>query len=388
MRKWLSLENLIYLAIVLLPAYLIRFSFFGVPTNALEALVGIIFIVWLTRFQEAPRQGVSTGEIINEKYFWPVALIFIGLLSSTVINGSYITGLGIIKGWFLFPILISILAKKAINKERMVNVFWALYASSFLVALASLGYLFMDKMTYDGRLQAFFNSPNYLAMYLAPGIIVGMILAQDQKEKNKKTALAFSGSILLMALYLTFSYAAWLAVAISLMIVFLIRNKLFSKKIVILAAIVFSLLFLAQYKSAKFNSLADLSGRSSSASRLMIWKSAEKMLEEHWLFGIGPGNFQSAYLDYQKYYTPYLEWAVPHPHSLYLAFWLYGGIIGLLGFLILLRLFLGDILKGKKNPAQLIALGIIIYILIHGLLDTTYFKNDLSAVFWLCFIAL
>ena len=26
--------------------------------------------------------------------------------------------------------------------------------------------------------------------------------------------------------------------------------------------------------------------------------------------------------EYQKHFPPYLEWAVPQPHNLYLAFWL------------------------------------------------------------------
>ena len=112
------------------------------------------------------------------------------------------------------------------------------------------------------------------------------------------------------------------------------------------------------------------------------------MLENNWLLGIGPGNFQTIYLDYQKYYPHYLEWAVPHPHSMYLAFWLYGGFLGLVGFLGLAYFFLRDIFKGDKSPVRLMALGIMVYFLIHGVFDTAYFKNDLSLVFWMCFLVL
>jgi O-antigen ligase len=115
------------------------------------------------------------------------------------------------------------------------------------------------------------------------------------------------------------------------------------------------------------------------------------MIKNHWLIGIGPGNYQEKYLDYQKYYPPYLEWAVPHPHNLYLAFWLYGGIAGLIGFLSLIFLWFKGILpKIKSGPdwTALVSLGIMAYILTHGLIDTTYFKNDLAVIFWLCFIVL
>ena len=71
----------------------------------------------------------------------------------------------------------------------------------------------------------------------------------------------------------------------------------------------------------------------------MIWKSAGLMIKNNPLFGIGPGNFQEKYMEYQKYFPPYLEWAVPQPHNIFLAFWLESGLIGLAGFILLLLYF-------------------------------------------------
>jgi hypothetical protein len=45
-------------------------------------------------------------------------------------------------------------------------------------------------------------------------------------------------------------------------------------------------------------------------------------------------------------------------------------------------------IKEKKEPLALMAMGIMMVILIHGLFDTTYFKNDLAVIFWLNFLAL
>ena len=123
----------------------------------------------------------------------------------------------------------------------------------------------------------------------------------------------------------------------------------------------------------------------------MIWQASKKMIENNFVFGIGPGNFQKTYLEYQKFYPPYLEWAVPHPNNLYLAWWLYGGILGVVGFLGLVFFFLRDVLeKSKKEPRQVlfVALGIMLVILSHGIFDTTYFKNDLAIIFWLNFLVL
>ena len=137
--------------------------------------------------------------------------------------------------------------------------------------------------------------------------------------------------------------------------------------------------------------LLSADSRSSLSSRMMIWKASVKMLENNLIFGIGPGNFQKTYLEYQKFYPPYLEWAVPHPNNLYLTFWLSGGILGVVGFLGLVFFWLKDIfvkIKTESNEILFITLGIMLIILLHGIFDTTYFKNDLAIIFWLNFLAL
>ena len=142
--------------------------------------------------------------------------------------------------------------------------------------------------------------------------------------------------------------------------------------------------FFLQRNTDKFDRAINLKERSSVSSRLMIWRSALKIGLDNPIIGIGPGNFQSKYLEYQKYFPPYLEWAVPQPHNLLIAFWLQTGIIGLCGFLALLGVWLKTIAgMEKRNQVEYICLGIIIYILVHGMADTTYFKNDLAVVFWL-----
>ena len=128
-----------------------------------------------------------------------------------------------------------------------------MYLSAFLAAIISLGYKIAGIVTYDGRLQAFFNSPNYLAMYLAPALIIGIMLAQVQNSQpeadpplaEKFKIKSYSSKlkilfllfllIILIALYFTFSYAAWFAIIISLAAVFLIKNKNISRRIIFLS---------------------------------------------------------------------------------------------------------------------------------------------------------
>jgi len=379
MKKLLNLENFIFITVVSLPLYLVRLVIFGVPTNLFELMMMFAVLASLNR-------SVSSKIELRDyrKYFIPIVLIIFGLLISTLYNGAYRVGFGIIKSWFIVPIIFSWVAVQVVVKKDLLK---AIYFSALGVASVAVVYFFLGIVTFDGRLQAIFNSPNYLAMFLVPAIVIGVA-----KFIENKKFYTISLLIMLIGLYLTFSYAAWLALLVSLAILFLkkeveTRQCLVSTEIskkLFWAALVCLLIVFLQVGSDKMQSLIHADSRSSLASRVMIWRSAGKMIVGNLIVGIGPGNFQNKYLEYQQYFPPYLEWAVPEPHNIFLAFWLQAGLLGLVGFGWLLVLWFRDLFR-SKNEAVVICIAIMIGILIHGLLDTTYFKNDLAVIFWLVF---
>ncbi|MFH0969724.1 MAG: O-antigen ligase family protein [Patescibacteria group bacterium] len=366
-------KNLILATVFLIPSYLVKFSIFGIPTNVLEILIYLTFISYLF---EKPH--ISWKELYKnyKVYIFPIALIFLGLILSTLINQNYREGFGIIKGWFFDPLLFSfVLINTVKNKKDIENIEKSFYLSAFLVGIAALQYFFFGNLTYDGRLSSFYSSPNYLAMFLAPAVFIGACFL-----KTKKFIMIFPAAIIIFVIYLTYSYATWTAIILSLLIVAFITKNI-SKKFILISLTIILIAFLIQTNNPKLKDI--FSERSSLNSRSMIWKSSVLMIKNNFIFGIGPGNFQNKYLEYQKYFPPYLEWAVPEPHNLYLAFWLESGLIGLISFISLIYIWLKKMLKNSHFTA--VPFGIILYILIHGIADTTYWKNDLSLIFWIFF---
>jgi uncharacterized membrane protein (DUF485 family) len=58
-------------------------------------------------------------------------------------------------------------------------------------------------------------------------------------------------------------------------------------------------------------------------------------------------------------------------------------MLGLVGFVMLLIVWGGRVLvKKEKDIAWMMSVAILLYFILHGLIDTTYFKNDLAVVFW------
>ena len=369
--------------------------------------------------------------IFDAKIWIPVLLLFYGATISTVFSSNLIASAGIWKGYFLDPLLfftvfLDVFSRMdAKNQELKINVLlrWFLF-SGYIAAIIALAYLLSGNLTYDGRLSAFYLSPNHLAMFLAPVFLVNLyflfkasginpvtfsrgvpfceynhnfidFLRQNAiflKCNGIKKAVLFSGiALMIPSLYATRSSGAWagLAIGISFWLflkyrIFLKYPRLFNKKTAIYFFIFLGFLSIAVI--LKLSAIADYfdgEGRSSLHSRLMIWRSAMEILQDNWILGIGPGMFQEYYLAYQKYFTPYLEWAVPQPHNIFLAFWLQAGIVGIIGFIYMIIMLYSRV--SIKNYAELhwLIISFLTYFLIHGLVDTIYWKNDLALIFWL-----
>jgi len=388
MPNYLAL--LISLTIISLPTYLVRFSIFSIPTNLFEVLA---IITILAIFFYKKRNSLLEISKQNSAIAIAALLILLGLTIATFENNTAAKSLGIIKSWFVIPMFFSFLLATLPQRDfAKTLILRCLFASILLVATISITYAFFGVFTYDGRLKSFFLSPNHLAMFVAPGIFVGIYLMH--KARNNQTILQYSLlvsslALIMTALFLTKSYSAWIAVVFAYPILMLFSKSGLFRYLgrVGIFIFIFSLLLSTQIGTEKFLAATHISERSSLASRVMIWKSAVKIIGDNPLWGIGPGMFQEKYLAYQKYFPPYLEWAVPQPHNLYFAFWLQAGIFGLFGFfLLIISAFrkIETLAKNKKTAPLAVLIAVYLTsVLIWGIADTPYWKNDLAFVFWL-----
>lgn len=418
-----DIKNGIYAAIFLLPIYLVRFSIFGIPTTGLEIMIYILFALWFLQNKKQFNISESITKFYQSEKLLAVGvtLLFLGVTLSTWHSVDLRMSLGVLKGWFVDPFLFFIIFTSEIkNQKQTVNVLLSFILSGFVVAVIGMGYALNNIFTFDGRLRAFYESPNYLAMYLSPvflfavylfvferdaflsfradvrnpyttqkvnnvysGVMKGFFIAlcSIQNDKRVQSVILLSLAVVIL---LTKSYGAVLGIAAALFC-FLLKKyrdknaKIFSdnkKSLTILAVValtIFSLLSIQKYEQ-----LVNAGERSSLASRFMIWNTSLEMLKDGPVFGIGPGTFQKVYLDYQsRFSVPYLEWAVPEPHNTFLAFYLQSGLIGFVGFILVIFWLL------KKARTSDIVFIFLVYFLIHGLVDALYWKNDLAMVFWL-----
>ncbi|PJE58298.1 MAG: hypothetical protein COU81_01420 [Candidatus Portnoybacteria bacterium CG10_big_fil_rev_8_21_14_0_10_36_7] len=380
-----------YWAVVLiplfLPLYFLRLTIINIPTTALELVIYFIFAGWLVgRYRANNIKSIVWFEI----FFWPIIIILLGVMLSIIVSKDTRVGLGILKGWFIDPLVVYLLIINIVKlKGQVSKIYIAWFVSGVVVSVIALFYLLTGYLTFDGRLSAYYSSPNQLGMYLVPALLAGFVLLNRNLFKyNKILSCGIVGGFLaiVISLYYTFSYGAWLGLLFGLWGFLWYQFKEHRNKIIVILVVVALLILGTQLVSEKMQNLMKYS-RSSLESRLIIYRSALKIGQDHWLLGIGPGMFQRSYLEYQKLYPPYLEWSSPQPHNIFLAFWLQSGLVGLVGFVWLLRLFINGVVayikKNQYRKLVLINLSIMIYFLVHGMTDTTYWNNDLAIMFWI-----
>ena len=319
--------------------------------------------------------------------------------------------LGILKGWVAVPMLLGVaisyqfLSAADYPESKNVNykfraIFYGLYASTLVVSvwaimqqLKVITVLFyqLGDATFTQYLganfRAFgpFESPNYLAMFLVPTIFITLALWSRVKRKEAKFMdWLFYSSMLLPLLALIFSRSRAgliaLAVSIALGLLFYVFNKSRSKNeklIYAVLGVIFAILAVAVV--VRYGLRPD-----SDAVRFEIYQHAWQMVKGNWLWGIGVSNFQQVLsgFDLQPAFRMYALPYALHPHNLYLALWLNFGILGLVSFAGIVWYVITISLQSKSVYSLLLLMSLLA-ILLHGVFDTTYFKNDLSAIFWL-----
>lgn len=395
------IKHLLLLSVVLIPFYIFRFSFLGIPTNVFEVsvfLVGlIIFIDWLKKY--------FIGKVVKCNFgYIATYVLLVAVVISIYFSADKNTALGILKGWFLAPAVLYLLIINYYPKDRLkdfsVAIFISLLFVSFWAALQKLGvistlfYQVGDPGFFDylSRFRAFgpFESPNYLAMFIVPATFLSLSIFDYIRGSSNKLVIASLYILPLYALYASHSLGGLLAFGFALITFLAFQTaKLHKLKILNsgwkLAGLILVLVVVAAVFAYIFSSIS--SETYSRSMRVDIYRYAWDLVRNHPIFGIGLGQFQSEVeslssgnLGFQLYGLSYAL----HPHNLYLGYWLSLGILGIVSFFALVINFFQRL--GKSRGDVTLSAGLfaaMVAILIHGLIDTTYFKNDLSAVFWL-----
>ncbi|HHX58501.1 MAG TPA: O-antigen ligase family protein [Candidatus Moranbacteria bacterium] len=375
----------------LLSIYLIKLPLFSgasLPLLDLLLLLAIAVNLWTLWRNNTYKPFELT---VSHRLLWlGIFLILLPFILNILLkfnHSDWISSLGLLKSFFVLPILfafsLALLLRK--NYFSLQSLWWSYFLGTLLTSTIAFFYFWNNQLTFDHRLQAFYNSPNFLAFTLSTGILVGIYLI-NQRFFLTKTTRFLAILIILGQLFLLWqasSTGAVIGLSGTLLFWLLIHRYsryqlflIFSPLLISFASLIFLTNLSLFLEKIDYNPSIP---PSSIDSRIAIYQSAQKIWQNNFWLGVGLGEFQTNYLENQTFFTPYPQWAVPHAHNLLLHFTVEGGFIALTGITLILFIFFTNQIKNL----YLSTLILMPYLLLHGLVDMSIWKNDLAVLFWL-----
>lgn len=392
--SWLKTDWALMLIAALLSSYLIRFKIGWLPLTFLEILILIVFITWIIKL-------VLKKQLASLCFPWlkTILLILIVASYSVFISSDLRSALGLWKAYFLEPILLYLVIVNVLKTPKQIkSVILAMMASALFVSIVAALQYFGWRPSLEPwisqtpkRVTSIFDFPNSIGLYLAPIIALSLaIFLNPLKKVFSRESLFYLLIIILGLASLFFSLARGALLGMMVALIFVsFFNKY--KKLLWLTIIIIIIAGLiapqTRHEAQKILSLKD----TSTDVRVVLWQGTWNLIKARPLQGAGLGGFPALYEKYRL--IKHTEFPL-YPHNIFLNFWVELGIVGLGLFI---TIFVRFFRQGAKKLAQLknkesselnrqliIALmAALIAIISYGMVDVPYFKNDLSAMFWI-----
>jgi len=385
--------------LVLLPTYLWRFNFFGLPTTFLEILVISLFVVWLWKGKNYKRINFSfTSQSINMvPLFLRILLVAWVIISvvAVIVNPEWTT-LGMWRAYFLEPILFFIVVLYEVKDSRDLKIIFNALAAMMVLLFI---WVVVQQVTSWGlpaaydfpnhrRLTGPFSYPNALALLTAPvaSLFAGLWIQSKKKSENWFYIVIFLLGLIMCLL--SVSQGALAGLLATLFIWLMLEKKIRKVGIPVVVLVIVGSLFFAptqkffgSIRQQIFNPILDLSATSLEI-RSSQWSETWAMLSDRWLLGAGLKGYQSAVEPYHT--VSWLEIYL-YPHNIFLNFWSELGLLGLIIFLLLIAYIFvktGSLIRRNNFLGWPLTMFWLTW-LVHGLVDVPYFKNDLSILFFI-----
>lgn len=393
-------SGLIFFNLIFLQSYLLRFSswqslseikIFEILTNPQEILIllnAMIFTILIIKNKKLLQT------IKNLKNHWFIIsliiltslsaiLVYPSLINPQEINLDFIRHLKflVFAGIFVFIALETFQTEQERKKALQVATLGAI-----LFGLFSLNYnLFGFNIAHDARLLGPLDAAVYLAFYLSPFLIFSIIqYIENPKEKPNLTNALILGSLILATRSMGAIGANFIVISLFLLKkknLKILQSKAIKTALVILGIIIVVAIFYTKILPSFQSQWSSLNERTE------IWKVSLELLKnpQNLLLGLGFGQFQETYLAQAVAILGHqpLDFYVLQPHNIFLLFIFHYGILGLTLLIFIILKLIKKLAKPLKSTSSTtkIAQFILLYFLIHGLIDTPFFKNDLLILF-------
>lgn len=355
--------------------YTVRWRWGPLPTTLLETLILLTVALYVVGAWRAGRRlPVSTRLDI------PIVLLLVAAGISVVVAKDHRAALGLYRAFFLEPVAlyyvgVDVLRRTDDFKRLLVGL--AIGSSIFAVLNVYVflkAYLPHHTVSIGAAPNALYMDANYVAMYFDPiiALATGIVLFGGSARWRLFGAAWLAISV--TASMVMFSKGSYLALAaIGVLVVASVPRW----RVPLLIALGLVALGLSRVPLIALR-LSEAYG--SIMGRAEIFSATIQMIRDHPIFGIGLGGYNFAF-----------RGAIPevYPHDIWLTFWVETGLLGVLSFAFILFSLMWLAVRalprttGFDRGALWGVLAALVAWFVHGVVDSPYWKNDMSAEFWI-----
>lgn len=377
-----------------LPLYLVRFSIGPIPSTFLEGMIVILFLVWAIEKRGVGgviryiAQRISCAPREERMLLLFLYLFVMSATLNVAVSLDPRAALGVWRAYFIEPALFFIVLLDTITtRAQLVRLLSASVLSGVAIALVAVyqkftGWNIPEPWAGERRATSIFPYPNAVGLYLAPLVWLAVARARTAWSKRSRVAMAAwigAGLIMITALVFSKTEAAVVALAVTAIGVGLAWSRLSRTVVAAGACIIAVTLFLLPAISAPVLEkvlLRDWSGQ----VRIATWQETTAMIQDHPFTGVGLAGYKAAMAPYHTH--KYLEIFL-YPHNIVLNFWSETGLYGLISFFLVCVAAVILLFRARRDRVLSYAyMAALATVLIHGIVDVPYFKNDLSVQFW------
>ncbi|MBA3971274.1 MAG: O-antigen ligase family protein [Bacteroidetes bacterium] len=302
----------------------------------------------------------------------------------------------------IFPLLF---VSKPLNAMRVNAVFVSFIAGGIVCSVIMLSralytYYALGENNFFYQAFSFLVHPSYLSMYF--NLSISWILLNLFTRKSNHT---FSKTIsVLVILFFTFiivllsskmGLLTLILIYFGFIIAFIVNRKKYLlgiTSLVVMSVLVFSLIRFVPEIRDRFNnavtamssSSEDQSQSESTAVRLLIWKAANQVISENFLFGAGTGDAKDALV--KEYEKQGMTGALHHKLNAHNEFYQVFVSIGVIGFIVFLLCLVFPLSEALKASNMLYILFLLIMIL--NFVPESMFETQAGVMFYAFFNSL
>jgi len=403
--------------LLLLPTYLIRFSLGPLPTTLFEILFLTVCFIWLARFgRQSLARVIETKHTWGPQHYFLISAIVLFLTGATLSVFTAVdmrAALGEWKAFYIEPCIFFIILTASLQQYKknrrapgavspnhiLVPLLLCGLATSILAIFQHFtGWMVPHAFWANGdsyRVTAWYGFPNGVGLFLAPLVPVAIYIFLDTIKSMRTrphqwhtSMMLFLSSISLVTLPLAVLYAkstgglVGMIGGIGLLLFWYKKTRWPTALLAVIGMLAIFLLPQLQPIHTEL-SFQDRSGH----IRVAIYSETIALLRDHPIRGAGLASYDERIAPYHKLVNNERIEIFHHPHNLFLTMWVNIGFLGLIGFIGIITCVMWGQVRQLANKHTWQTLSFFMFasfvtLLITGLVDSPYIKNDLAILFF------